>query len=158
MTVSDLQKHFRALAEIIGAAKGAGKELSDAANALAPFGHHSVADFAKFLQLAAATYTDGRLPTKPAPAAKAPKPEKVTPEQLASAIQGIRNRLARQESLTRDGVRAELAKYESLTKPQLTKAVKELGYKSAIGSKSEAIDRIVERLTAGVIADARSQV
>lgn len=156
MNVSDFQKYLRSLADAIGAAKGPNKELADAASALEPFGHHSMADFAKFLKLAEETYgRDGSLPVKTTPH---PKPEKVAAEQLTAAMQAIRARLANGEPFTRAAVGAELAKFEGLTKPALVKVVKDLGYKETPKTKSDAIEWIANRLTAGTIAGARAGV
>ena len=162
MTIADLQKYLRALAEAIGAAKGVGKELGQAADALTPFGGQTVADLAKFLKMAEEVYREtGALPVvrpKPPPPPKVAKPPKVTAEQLAETLRGIRRRLADNEPMTREGVKAELAKYVTLTKTALAKVVKELGYQQKAESNAEAIDWITERLTAGKIAGARAGV
>ncbi len=162
MNVSDFQKCLRSIAEAIGAAKGAGQELTKAADALNPFGNQSMADFAKFLALAEETYrTTGKLPTVKPPEPKPlkpPPPPKLTADQLALVMEDIRRRLANNEPLTRAAVTGELAKFEALTKPALAKVVKELGYKKKPETKTEALECIADRLTAGTIAEARAGV
>jgi hypothetical protein len=147
--VSDFQTCLRAIAGVVGTAKGENKALAEAAEALKPFANYTMADFAKFLRTVEETYrTTGKLPLVP------PKP---TSEALNEAIQGIRVRLANSEPLTTDAVKKELARFEALAKPQLQEVVEGLGYKSKVKTKKDAINQITERLMAGTIADARSQ-
>lgn len=138
------------------AAKGPSKELTDAADALTPFADRTMAEFAAFLRLVETTYREtGRLP---AATPTKPKPEKVTPEQLQAAIHSIRHRLGLRVPLTRASVADELAKFEALPKATLDAVVSNLGYKTKAKTKKAAVELIVDRLLAGAIADARSQV
>lgn len=156
MKLADFQKYLRALGDAIGAAKGVGKDLHEAADALGPFAHQTMADFAAFLRLAETTYPGGQLPTPPPPPKR--KAEKVTPEQLQAAIQSVRQRLEQRVPLTRAGVAEELAKYEALPKPALEAVVKNLGYKTKPRNKKAAVELIADHLLAGTIAEGRAQV
>lgn len=149
MKVSDFQTCLRAIASAVGTAKGDNKALAEAADALKPFSGYSMTDFAKFLRAVEETYRDtGELPlVKPKP----------TLDTLNTAIQAIRVRIGNRESLTRDAVKKELERFNVLTKGDLQKALEGLGYKSKAKTKEEAIESIADRLTAGAIADARSQ-
>jgi hypothetical protein len=162
VTLADFQKYLRALADALAAAKGPSKELTEAANALAPFAHHTMADFAAFLRIAETTYREtGRLPAPVQPKTKKepkPKKEPVTVEQLHSAIRSIRDRIEQREPLTRLGVGDELARFEALSKASLDSVVSGLGYKAKPKSKKAAVEMIADRLLAGPIADARAQV
>ena len=100
---------------------------------------------------------DQAMPTTTPPKQK-PKPEGVTLEQLQAAIQSVRDRLGQRAPLTRAGVGGELARFAALPKATLDAVVGNLGYKSKAKSKKEAVEMIAERLLAGAIADARSQV
>lgn len=162
MKVADLKNHFTALAEIISSAKGASKDLHEAAHALTPFSNYSMAQFAQFLQLAESTYREtGQLPIAAAPKPSKPRATKaagVAVEELQAAIKSVRDRLERNEPLTRETVSSELAKYESLPKPALDQVVKELGYQSKPKNKKAALDLIVNRLLAVVITDNRTKI
>jgi ABC-type transporter Mla subunit MlaD len=159
--VSDFQQLLRSVAAAVASAKGASKELIEAADALAPFGHHSIADFAAFLKLAETTYREtGQLPApaKPKAASQPKAAAKVTADQLQATIASIRDRVANRHPLTREGVKEELAKFEALPKPALQDAVARIGYASKLKTKRDAIDLIVERLLAGTIAGARAKI
>lgn len=158
MKVSDFQKYLRSLAEAIGAAKGPNKELSDAANALTPFGQHTMAEFATFLQLAEVTYRDGKLPLKAEKVPPPPAPDKVTLQQLLGAMGDIRERLVLGAKPTTADLQMELGKFEVLKKGELEQVVKDLGYKTKPKTKAAAIPLIASRLLAGDIAAARTEV
>jgi hypothetical protein len=118
--------------------------------------------FGQFLAAVEAKYgatgelPDGKPPVQPKPAKVTV--EKVTPEQLGSAIQDIKGRLARNEPVDRAAVTHELAKFEGLKAPDLERVVKDLGSKSKPKSKAAAITAIVDRLLAAPTAAARSDV
>jgi hypothetical protein len=157
VTVGDLQKYLRSLADAIGAAKGPAKELDEAVRALGPFAKYKMADFARFLAAVEDKYGQtGELPDgKPPPK---PKPEKVTADQLALAIADIKARLARREAVDRVTVTSELAKFEALKKPELERVVKEMGYQNKPKTKPDALAAITDRLLAGATAAARADV
>src|SRR5262245_50682095 len=153
VTVADLQKYLRGLADAIGAAKGPSKELEEAAAALTPFGHYKMPAFADFLKRVEAKYgetgelPDGK-PAKPPKQPKPPKPPKPTAAGLATTIKDLKDRLGRDEQLDRAGVTAEVNKFEGLKKTELENAVKGLGYQSKPKTKADALARIVEHLLA----------
>src|SRR5262249_29884911 len=64
MTVGDLQRYFRGLAEALGAAKAATavKELNDVADRLAPYAALPGSEFVQFLALAWEYKTTGKIP------------------------------------------------------------------------------------------------
>lgn len=161
MKLRDFQQLLRAFSSAIASAKGAIKDLDEAADALTPFAEHSMADFAAFLRLAEKAYREtGQLPTPTPPkrAKPAPKKSSVTEDELRTAVQSVTDRLAQRVPLTRDGVKAELAKFEKLPAPVLEKFATSLGFKNKPKNRKDAIDLIAERLLAGSIADGRSQI
>lgn len=156
MKLADFQKYLRALADAVAASKGASKDLNEAANALSPFAHHTMAEFAEFLRLAEVTYREtGGLPISPV---RQPKKEQVTAEQLNAAIRGIRERIEQREPLTRAGVAAELSKFESLPKGTLDAILQDMGYRTKAKTKKVVVELIADRLLAGSIAGARSEI
>jgi hypothetical protein len=158
--LADFQKYLRALADALAAAKGTSKELTEAADALTPFAHQTMAEFAAFLRLAEAAYREtGRLPAAP-PAKEKPKSksEKVTLAQLQAAIQSVRDRVGQGVLLTRAAVGAELARFEALPAATLAGVVSSLGYKSKPKNRKVALELIVGHLLAGTIANARAQI
>lgn len=153
MTVGDLQKYLRGLADAIAAAKNPAKELEEAASALTPFAKYKMDAFAKFLKLAEAKYgATGELPD-----GKPVKPPKPTAEALSAAIQDFKARLGRGEDIPRSAVVAEMKKFEPLAKGSLESAVKGLGYQSKPKTKADAIELIVDNILAASTAAARAQ-
>ncbi|OWK35566.1 hypothetical protein [Fimbriiglobus ruber] len=149
MKVGDFQKYLRALAEVI-ATKAPAKELTDAADSLAPFAAHTMQQFATFLKLAESKYRetgqlpDGKTPPAPKPkkelASKAPAP---TLGELVSTVAALKVRLKTDHSLTKEGVAAELNRFEKLSKNDLLAAVKQLGMQSTPKTKVDALAKIV---------------
>jgi hypothetical protein len=157
VTVGDLQKYLRNLADAIGAAKGSAKELEEAAAALTPFAKYKIDAFAKFLQLAEVKYrTTGELPDGKPP--KPPKPEKPTAAALAALIEDFKTRLGRGETIARSAVMEAVSKFEALKKTELESAVKGLGYQTKPKTKPDAINVIVDNVLAASTAAARVEV
>jgi hypothetical protein len=150
MKVSDFQKCLRALAEVIST-KGPAKELTEAADSLAPFAHYKMEAFAEFLRRVEAKYAetgelpDGKLP-RPAPRPKAepvPKAPAPTVEDLLAAVASLKVRLRTDQTLNKEGVAAELRRFEKLKQTDLFAGVKRLGMQTKPSNKSEAIAMIV---------------
>ena len=148
MIVADFQKYLRALADAVNAVKPT-NELHEAAEALSPFGTHSMADFAKFLQIAEREYSaTGKLPlpvtVKPPPPPKPPGVAKPTIEQLLETVAKLKVRLKTDPSLNKDGVVAALEIYKTLPATKLKDVVKQLGIKSTQKNAAIAFETIVE--------------
>jgi hypothetical protein len=165
VTVGDLQKCLRALAEAIGSARGANKDLEEAAAAMAPFAGYKVEAFARFLKLAEAKYAaSGELPDgKPPPAPKAAGAkkeagEKPSADAFAAAIQGLKTRLGRGEPLDRAAVEAEVSRFSKLTQPQVDGVMAGLGFKSKVKPKADALAAIVTHILAARTASDRAEV
>jgi hypothetical protein len=157
MTVADLQKYFRALAEVMGAGRGpAAKDLADAADRLGPFAASSVAEFAALLELAREYRDTGRLtpPTAPLPS---PKPQQKDPAGLTRLVRGHYAR-ANDPSLTREQVERDINGHDKLTVAALTGVAKELGILDVPKKKPEILRALVryvmDRKGAAVRADA----
>ncbi len=153
MTVGDLQKYLRSLADAIGAAtKSPAKDLLDAADRLAPFAGQEMAAFADFLRIADDYRTTGKLPepaTKPKPAGPASKPAKASPGDVVALVASLRDRILSDPALIREGVDRELRSFEKrLSKPQWIEAVKAVGFAKKPGTISEAIQTLVNHVVA----------
>jgi hypothetical protein len=162
VTVADLQKFLRSLAEVLTAAKGPSKEIEEAAAALSPFAGYKIADFGAFLKAVEAKYgatrelPDAKAPSTHKPKSKEPAPPKPTPEQLTAAIHDFKNRLARHEPIDRDAIESELWKFEKLTQPQIDAVMAGLGFPKAIKPKPKAFEAIVANILAPRIAADRA--
>jgi hypothetical protein len=162
MTVADLQKYLRGLADAIGAAtKSPAKDLLDVAERLTPFAQHQFAAFAEFLKQADEFRTTGKLPeprTKPrAVRAATPRPRtpaaptvvKMQPAEVVAIVESLRNRALAESTLTREAVDKELQAFEKrLTSPHWMDVVKALGYKKKPGNIAEAIKTAVDYVMA----------
>lgn len=157
MKVSDFQKYLRALADAISA-KAPARELTDAANALTPFAHHKMEEFAAFLKLAEQKYSEtGELPdgnppkvtrTKMPKAPAAPKLPPPTVDELVAAVDSLKVRLRTDSTLGADGVVAELKGFDVMSKDNIILAVERLGMKTKPGSKAKAMAMIVNHTIA----------
>jgi len=149
MTVGDLQKYLRALADAIGAAtRSPAKDLLAVADQLGPFAQYQTAAFAEFLRLAAEYRATGKLPepgkapsrpktTKTPPAAK---PTKAQPAEVAALVESLRGRALTDLGLTREAAEGELRAFEKrLTKPQWQEAARLVGFAKKPGSVKDAI-------------------
>ncbi|VTT97941.1 unnamed protein product [Gemmataceae bacterium] len=153
MTVADLQKYIRGLADAIGAAtKNPAKELLDVAERLAPFAQHEFTAFAEFLKLAEEYRSTGKLPEpgkKPtkqraAKAPAAPKPPKAVPADVVALVAALQTRTLTDPALTREAVEAEVKGYEKrLSGAQWHEVTKALGYTQKPKNISEAIKTAV---------------
>lgn len=162
MTVADLQKFLRSLAEVLTAAKGPSKELEEAAAALSPFAGYKIADFGAFLKAVEAKYGATReLPDAKAPSTrkstpKAPALPRPTPEQLTAAIHDLKNRLSRGEPIDRVAIENEIRKYDKLTLPQIDGVMAGMGFPKAIKPKPKALAAIVDSILSPRIAADRA--
>ena len=152
MKVSDLQKCLRAIAEVISTKAPAG-ELTEAADALAPFARRSMGEFAAFLRLAEEKYgetgelPDGR-PPKPLPMSRVKKPSAVegstpTVEGLLAVVAALKVQIRTDQSLTKDKIAVELSGFEKLNKADLLSGVLRLGMKAKPKTMAEALAMIV---------------
>jgi hypothetical protein len=120
MIVHDLRQHLADLSKLVDSAggKAAAKDLASAADALAPFGAQSIAEFGRFLGMAHEYHTTGKLtaPAKPARASRAKA--KADPAEVATTIRGLYDRSG-DLSLAMEQIDAELAPLAGLTKPGL---------------------------------------
>ena len=158
MTVADLQKYLRGLADAIGAAtKNPAKDLLDVADRLTPFAQHEFAAFAEFLKLADEYRTTGKLPEpgkKPAkPRAPkqpaAPKPPKAVPADVVALVAALQTRTLTDPTLSREVVEAEVKGYEKrLSAPQWHEVAKSLGYAQKPKNVGEAIRTAVSHVFA----------
>jgi hypothetical protein len=158
MTVGDLQKYLRGLADAIGAAtKSPAKDLLDVAERLAPFAQHEIAAFAAFLKLADEYRTTGRLPEpgksppkpKPAKTLAPAKPTKAQPGEVVILVDSLRSRVIADASLTREAIDSELRAFEKrLTKTQWQEAVKLTGFAKKPATIGEALQTLVNHVMA----------
>jgi hypothetical protein len=145
MTVADLQKYLRALAEAVAAGKGsAAKDLADAADRLGPFDKMTVADFAQFLGLALEYRTTGKvtLPTGKTPKTATPKPPAKGTGELLGRVRSLHDR-ALDPSVTREVVEREVKAFEKLTKANLEDVARALEIKKPFKTKPDVITALV---------------
>lgn len=152
MKVSDFQRCLRAIAEVISTKAPAG-ELTEAADALAPFARRSMGEFAAFLRLAEAKYGDtGELPDGRPPKSTAGTRAKKMPttqapaqtvESLLLAVATLKVRLRTDRTLTKEGVAAELKGFEKLKQADLLLGIQRLGMQAKPKNKGEALAMIV---------------
>lgn len=163
VTVGDFQKYLRALADAVNA-KTPAKELTDAADALAPFAGYKMEQFAKFLAAAEAKYgATGELPDptpkkEPTPP-KQPKPPRLTASDLSAKIVDVKRRLESREPLDRAALEAELKPFEALSE----KAIKDvmvggLKFPRQVKPKPKALEAIVNHILAPHTASDRAGV
>ncbi|WP_439621478.1 hypothetical protein [Gemmata sp.] len=153
MTVADLQKYLRGLADVIGAAtKNPAKDLLDVAERLSPFAHHEFTAFAEFLKLAEEYRTSGKLPepgkkpAKPrvAKAPAAPKPAKAQPADVVALVAALQTRALSEPTLTREAVEVEVKGFEKrLSAAQWHEVAKSLGYAQKPKNVGDAIKTAV---------------
>jgi hypothetical protein len=158
MTVADLQKYLRGLADAIGAAtKNPAKDLLDVAERLAPFAQHEFTAFAEFLKLAEEYRSTGKLPEPgkkpPKPrAAKVPappKPPKVQPAEVVTLVATLQARALAEPALTREAVETEVKGFEKrLSAAQWHEVAKSLGYAQKPKNVGEAIKTAVSHVFA----------
>ncbi len=158
MTVGDLQKYLRGLADAIGSVtKAPAKDLLDVADRLTPFAPHQFATFADFLKLADEYRTTGKLPepgTKPAKpkAVKSPappKPAKAQPSDVTALVASLQSRVLAEPNLTREGVEVELRSFEKrMTATEWKEVAKAAGFAKKPSSVGEAIKTLVNHVMA----------
>jgi len=159
MTVGDLQKYLRGLADAIGATtKTPAKDLLDVADRLDPFANLHFASFAEFLKLADEYRVTGKLPEPGTKSAKPkavpkppppPKPAKMQPAEVVALVGTLQSRVLCEPNLTREAVEAELRGIEKrLSSPQWKEVVSQLGYKDKPKSIAESIKLVVNHAMA----------
>jgi hypothetical protein len=144
MTVADLQKYLRGLAEALHAGRSpAAKDLADAADRLNPFAPLTVADFAALINLAWEYRTTGKIPALgPAPKGAKAKAPVVAPSAALAAVQGLYAR-ALDPAITREVVEREIGALGSLSKAELDAVAAACGYSQTFRSKSEVQKKLV---------------
>lgn len=168
MTVGDLQQYLRALAVALEATKGPAKDVTEAADALTPFGAYPMSSFGAFLRAVEQKYAESKtLPDVPQPKEKkaaaarktaGPKPETKTVAELKVVINQLRGELASEAPPDRSTVEARLQLFETLPALELTEIVKSMGYTKNPKNRGDSIKIIAKTLMAPGTASARAEV
>jgi hypothetical protein len=151
MKVSDFQKYLRTVADLI-ATKTPAKELTEAADALEPFGTYTMADFGKFLKAVEAKYGEAKalpdLTAKQSPAPRAaraatPREPELKAADLIAAVNDVKVRVRTDGTITKEQVATELKKFAGMKKPEVESAVQALGLKAKFRNREAAVAALV---------------
>lgn len=151
MTVGDLDRYLRNLADAIGKAKGVTDGLTATADALLPFGDMQLPAFAAFLRDAKQYKETGILPAAPvkggkkaaAKPAAAPKPD---PKTLLELVKDLHARALSDPTITREVVERQVNAFEKLTALALTDILKQLDYKNIPKTKPDMLKALTQHV------------
>lgn len=149
MTVADLQKYLRGLADVLGSAKAdqAVKDLRDTADRLEPFEGLTVAALAEFLGLAHEYKTTGKISTPPPTKGRTPRTPaaKQAPPDPAAVIARVKelHDQALDPTVTRETVEAEIGAYSKLSRSALDAVAQGCGFKQRFGNRDAIVKALI---------------